>query len=97
MLVVARTRLPTTTPALAKSAVTMANEDSVPEFAVPCSRAWALGWHAGEQKWFKARIVQILPRIHVAFEEDEFGSAHKLALPEMDAYVAAYAVRPPDW
>ena len=82
--------------ATTKPIVSLAEENGVPQFAMPGNRVWARGWHGGAHKWFKARVVALrvrFPRIHVAFEEDEHGSAHKLALPELDAYVCAADVR----
>ena len=83
-----------------KKSVSLEDETGVPEFALPPNELWAKGWHAGRHSWFKAHVVKLrtkFPRIHVAFDEDEAGNTHALALPELSAYVHAADVQPRDW
>ena len=87
-------------PVARKASISLADETGIPGYALPPNLLWAKGWHAGEHAWFKARVVKLrvkFPRIHVKFLEDEHGSTHPLALPELDAYLHAADVRERDW
>jgi hypothetical protein len=90
-----------TAPAPVKASVSLADENGVPDFALPGNGPfWCQGWHAMHVKWFKVTSIKIrvaYPRIHVHFLEDENGCTHKLALPELDAYVHAGMIRSRDW
>ena len=87
-------------PPLRKKSVSLDDETGVPNWAMPPNELWAKGFHAGKHAWFKAHVVKLrtqFPRIHVAFDSDEHGNTHALALPELSAYIHAADVRERDW
>ena len=75
------------TPVAPKQIMSLAEESSVPAFAMPGGgQIWAYGLHAGVRKRFKARVLKLrvrFPRIVVRYEETETGETHPLSLPEM--------------
>jgi integrase len=80
--------------------VSLTEEIGVPAFATPGNELWAKGWHAGAHKWYKAKVVKLrasFPRIVVKYLADDAGNSHRLALPELDAYLHAGDVRERDW
>ena len=83
-----------------RATVSLAEETGVPAFATPGNELWAKGWHAGAHKWYKAQVVKLrvnFPRIVVKYLADDAGNSHRLALPELDAYLHAGDVRERDW
>jgi hypothetical protein len=83
-----------------RATVSLAEEIGVPAFATPGNELWAKGWHAGAHKWYQAKVVKLrasFPRIVVKYLADDAGNSHRLALPELDAYLHAGDVRERDW
>jgi len=63
---------------------------SVPAFALPGTKVWAIGLHAGVKRRFVAEVVKLrktFPRIHVRFLSDEDGNTQRHAIPDLDAYL----------
>ena len=75
------------TPVPSKAIMSLADESSVPAFALPgAGQIWAWGLHAGVRRKFKANVVKLrvqFPRIVVRYEATADGETHPLALPEM--------------
>ena len=80
-------------PAPRRASVSAADECAIPEWCQVGAPVLAEGWHAGGRRWFRARVVghrQRFPRVVVAYEADEAGATHALALPTpRQAYVHA--------
>ena len=72
----------------------------MPAWAHPGAEVWARGYHAGRHAWFHARVLKLratYPCIVVRYVSDADGNTHRHALPELDAYLGADAVREQDW
>ena len=75
---------------------------SVPDFAIPGAEVYAMGFHAGVRKRFRARVDSLRaqrPPIVVTYTASEDGAGRSaLELPEMrTAYVTAADVAMRDW
>ena len=81
-----------------RAVVSVADEVAIPGWCTVGARVKALGWHAGGQKRFDAKVTGIrarFPRLVIQYLADEHGATHALALPTpRSAYVHAGMVQP---